>query len=213
MAQAFAPAAATAELIDDAWFQSTIGGEPVGRIHGTVERDENGLIRTVVESDVYIKRGGSPVRVEVDESWTETEDGRPVAYHRSSKMAIEAVDLDVAVKGDGLHVRKSQGDEVAFSVVPMGSGLLFPEAVRRLHLAHRFAPGDTFSYLWFDPDFEKVARQTARVVGREVATTASGQRELNKVVLASALYEGLETTQRYDDEGRLWVEEVPALAS
>jgi hypothetical protein len=209
--QTLVPTTAAAELIDDAWFQTTIGGKPAGRVHGTVELDESGLLRTAVQSDVIIRRGGSPVRVEVKESWTETEDGRPVAYHRFSKMAVDAVDLDVAVKGDGLHVRKSQGDEVSFSIVPTGSGLLFPEAVRRLHLAHGFAPGDTFSYLWFDPDFETVARQAARVVGREQATVLAGQRELNTVVLVSSLYEGLETTQRYDDEGRLWVEEVPAL--
>jgi hypothetical protein len=209
--QGFAPRPAAAEVLDDTWFQSTIGGKPAGHVHSVVEREENGLIVTTVESDVLVKRGASPVAIAVDESWTETEDGRPVAYHRTSKLAMDAVNLDVAVKGDGLHVRRTQAGDVAISFVPAEAGLRFPEAIRRLHLAHGFATGSTYSYLWFDPDFEKVASQTVRAMGREAAPAAGAQKELNKVALASELYRGIETVQWYDDDGRLWIEEVPAL--
>jgi len=206
-----APVAPAGEPRGESWFRLTIGGAHVGYTHRIVETAPDGATLTRIESEMVVRRLGEELGLTSVEEWTESADGQPIAYHLTRNMGTEETELRVLVGTGGLTIEKLAAGAVFFDTLTTGEPLLFPEGQRRLHASRSFAPGDTYTYASYDPDFEDVSRHDVSVVGRDTLVVMGARRGLRKVVVLSELYEGIEFLVWLDDEGRVWREEAPAL--
>ncbi|MBN2564983.1 MAG: transglutaminase domain-containing protein [Candidatus Eisenbacteria bacterium] len=197
----------------DVWYEATLGGAPMGHVHETVSVDEDGLLVTLMISDYTMRRGHELVVIKGSDEWRETVEGDAVSFSQTRKMAVETQELDATVDPGRVRVRKSDGRDAVFTTVPFEGRLLFPNAIERLHAAKGFAAGSNYSYKTFDTDFEVVADYRVTVIGPDEIEVMGQARELNKLLLESAVYEGIEVYEWRDDDGRLWREEIPALGS
>ncbi len=229
----------SAEVLDDSWFLLRVGGAHVGHAHRTVEAARGGEIVTRVTTVMEVRRLGEVLRLTSAEEWTETADGLPLAYHLTRDLGTEETRLNVRVDGGRLTVKKLTGSGTFTDTLGLDGRLLFPEGQRRLHVSRGFQPGDRYSYLVFDPDFESVSLVDVTVVGADSLPAASGglggpadsrpaasddrsrpadsrpaasdSVGLHKLTVASELYEGIEFLTWLDDRGRVWREGIPAL--
>lgn len=225
IAVATAATADAREVLDDSWFLLTLAGARVGHTHRTVEVDTDGGTVTRVTTAMDVRRLGQAVTLQSDEEWRETADGLPVAYFLTRDLGTEETRLIVGVDGKLLTIEKLVGSSSSSDTLGIPGRLLFPEGQRRLHVSRGFEPGDRYSYLVFDPDFEDVGRVDVTVTAPDgLAGSPGGARRpagSNPAAADSAgsyrlratyqLYEGVEFTTWLDDRGRVVREDVPAL--
>jgi transglutaminase-like putative cysteine protease len=232
-------AGSAAQSTEDSWFRLSVGGAHVGHAHRTVEVSGDGAVVTRVTSAMEVRRLGEVVRLTSVEEWTESSDGQPVSYHLTRDLGAEETRLTV-LAGDGfLALEKLTASGSFRDTIDLEGRLLFPEGQRRLHVARGFVPGDRYSYVVFDPDFEDVSRQDVLVVGPDTLPAAPEDRTLragsdpdapgrqthrpgghraapestsfHKLSSTSGLYEGIEFLTWLDGRGLVWREEVPLL--
>lgn len=189
----------------------TMAGTRLGYFHETVTAEPDGHVVTETESRMLARRGGDLTRAEVDERWVELETGEALSYRSVRMLSAQPTELVVTVDSEGmLTLKRTSGDDVSFSTLESDAAMAFPEAVRTLHEGRGFVPGDAYTYAQFDGAFEKVGRTNVTVVGEEGILVAGEFRALNRLVLRSDLYPGIETIEWLDDEGRVWRSEIPA---
>jgi hypothetical protein len=205
--------AAPAQDPGDIWFEASLAGAAMGYTHETVVRDADGRTTTAVESDFTMRRGEDLVSIKGVDEWIESPDGHALSYRQTRKMAVETLVLEVTVGSDRLRLRKSDGRDAVFGTVPYEGNVLFPRAIEALHVSQGFAAGSEYSFKAFDPDFEEITTYAVRVVGPERLDILGETRDVTKLVLTSDLYEGMEFIEWRSDDGRLWREEVPEIAT
>jgi transglutaminase-like putative cysteine protease len=198
-----------AQNVEESWYESTLGATRVGYIHETVRAEADGTVTTEVAAELLVRRADDLVRMEAQERWSETAAGVPVAYHGRRQLSEEATELDATVRGDALVVKRTVRGGPVFSVIESGASVLFPRAVTALHVARGFAPGDTYGFAYFDTDFERVGRSEVTIVGPESLAILGEQRTLTRLVVRSDLYDGIDTIEWRDADGRLWRSEMP----
>ncbi len=208
---AAALSAAAAEETD-LWFEVTLGEAPMGYTHEFVTVGDDGQVTTTVQSDFTMRRGEDLVSVKGTDEWVESADGRPLSYRQTRKMAAATLELNATVGADGLRLRKSDGTDAIFSTVRYDGRLFFPHALEALHAQKAVSPGATYSYVAFDPDFERASTFNVRVEGVEQLELLGETRKLTKLAITSDLYEGVTFYEWRDRSGELWREEVPSLA-
>jgi Transglutaminase-like superfamily len=198
-----------AQLVDETWYESTLGTIRIGYIHETVGMETDGTVATEVDAELMMRRAGDLVRMQAKERWSETPDGTPVAYHGRRQLSDEATELDVTVRGGALVVRRAVRGEAAVSTIESGAGVLFPRGVAALHVARGFVPGDTYGFAYFDTDFERIGQAEVTVVGPESLTVLGEARTLTRLVVRSDLLADIDTVEWRDADGRLWRSEMP----
>lgn len=204
---------ASAEDVSDVWYQATLAGSPMGYMHEITVSGEGGQVTTTLDSDFTMRRGEDLVAVKGLDEWIESADGSPVSYRQSRKMAVATIELEVTVGEDRLRIRKSDGTDAVFSTLTHDGDLLFPRAIRDLHVSRGFVPGDRYSFRTFDPDFEEITTYEVRVVGPEKLDVLGGSRDVTRLVLTSDLYDGMESIEWRSGDGDLWREEMPGIGT
>lgn len=192
------------------WYETTIDGASTGYVREWVEEDADADGNRV--SGSYTKmmamRGRQMARIELSESWVETQDGTPVSYHLTSRVSSETRELDFTVGSGSARLRISLMDDALVSDVPLAEDFLFPRGVWSMHVERGFIPGDSYTFSAFDPDFTEVASFEVSVVGAEQLEIMGAAVDLHKLVITSPLYGGLELHEWRDDEGLLWRSEI-----
>jgi hypothetical protein len=214
-----------AEPRDDSWFLLSMGGAPVGHAHRTARTVPDSAVVTRITTSMEFRRLGEALSLTSEERWRETADGFPVAYHLTRKTGAEEVRLEVRVDDGLLAVEKQTGSGTFAETLEFDGTLLFPEGQRRLHASRGFVPGDRYSYLVFDPDFEDVSRVEVTVIGAggsraaaegagrrgDPAATITDSLRLHRLAVRSELYGDIEFRVWLDDRGLVWREEIPSL--
>jgi len=192
------------------WYETTIDGASTGYVREWVEEDADAQGNRVSGSytRMMAMRGRQLVRVELSESWVETQDGNPVTYHLTSRVSSETRELDLTIGSGSARLRISLMDDAVVSDVSLAEDFLFPRGVWRLHVERGFIPGDNYTFSAFDPDFSEVASFEVSVVGAEELEIMGVTVDLHKLVVVSPLYGGLELHEWRDDEGLLWRSEI-----
>ncbi len=207
---AFALAAPSrAQVVDEVWYEYTLGTTHVGYIRETVTTGPDGAVVTEVDAEILIRRAGDLVRMQATERWEETLDGAPIAYHGRRQLSDEATEIDVSVRGGALVVRRAVRGDAAVSTIESGTGVLFPRAIAALHVARGFVPGDSYGFAYFDTDFERIGHAEVAVVGRDSLTVFGEAHTLTRLVVRSDLLAGIDTVEWRDADGRLWRSEMP----
>lgn len=217
-----ARAAVAAEPLDDAWFVLAMGGARVGHAHRTVGAVAESMIVTRLTTSMKFRRLGEAMSLTSDERWTETARGLPVAYRLTRNNGGDEVRIEARVERGSLTVEKETRSGTFSDTLALDGSLLFPEGQRRLHASRGFVPGDRYSYLAFDPDFEDVTRVEVTVVDGETRRAAAGGGDdsrtaaadslwLHRLDVRSQLYGDIEFLVWLDDRGLVWREDVPSL--
>ncbi len=197
-------------VLEEYWYETTIDGASTGYVREWVEEDANADGNRVSGSytRMMAMRGRQLVRVELSESWVETQDGSPVSYHLASRVSSEERELDLTITSGTARLRISLMDDAIVSDVSLDEGFLFPRGVWKMHVERGFVPGDSYTFSAFDPDFSEIASFEVSVVGAEQLEIMGATVDLHKLVVVSPIYAGLELHEWRDDDGLLWRSEI-----
>ncbi len=202
---------AGAAVLSDLWFETSLAGSPVGYMHEEVRTEATSIV-TSVESQIVVERMGKPVLIDGRERWSETLDGEPMSYRSTNRLAVEETTLDATIEGGVIKLRKATGADASHTTIPFEGDLLWPFAVRELHVDHLGTEGATYSFSTFDPELEAVVDYEAEILGTENVTLLDEARTLHKIRMVSPSYPNIEFFEWRDDEGRLWKMEAPELS-
>lgn len=188
----------------------TIGGAKIGYAHESVTAGEDSLV-TLLESSFTVSRLGTRVEVEALERWVERTTGEAVLYSLARTLGDSKVRLRLTL-GDGeMLLRKEGPGGDSATRLPLTAPILFPRAVDALYRSSGAAPETVHAYDAFDPDFERVGRYTATVIGPDTLSILGARRALTKVSVTCDLYGGMIWHEWRDASGALWREEMPGL--
>ena len=181
------------KVVLELWDAAYLGEGKAGYVHTIakeIDRDGKKLILTTVELRLTVKRFNDTVQMSMDTGSTETLDGKVVGVFlrqylgKQQQMAI-----------DGLVV----GDEIRFTVNgdkpltpnPWNDEVLGLFKQQSLYRDHDLKPGDTFSYLSFEPTINVVVKTGVTVKGfREVEI--KGAKKKRKLLLVESIPEKIE---------------------
>ena len=202
---------ASAEVLSDLWFETSLAGSPVGYLHETMRIEATSVV-TEIESQIVVKRMGKPVLIDGSEHWAETPDGTPLSYRSALRLAVEETSLDVTIDGDIMKLRKATGEDATHTSIPLEPDVLWPLALREFHAEYVANAGETYSFSTFDPELEQVVSYDVEVLGPESVVIMEEARSLHKIRMVSDAYPGIEFFEWRDSEGRLWKMEAPELS-
>ena len=108
--------------MEEAWFLSALGGQPLGYTHEVVRRNADGTYVTTAESRLTMQRGGEVVSVWATERWTETADALPVDYSATIGLASTATEIRLTTRATTVHpMRTGSARRIQRIAMPTGT--------------------------------------------------------------------------------------------
>jgi hypothetical protein len=143
-------------LAFDRWYALLLQGQPVGFAH-VVMREAEGQVVTRTMTQLTIRRGQAQVRLEMENTFTETAGGQPIEAESRQKMGAMSTQMTMRFEAGGVRVFQGEvkageaGVLTALTGVDASEPWLTPGAAARLSEA-KFAQGvKSFRYRTLDP--------------------------------------------------------------
>lgn len=173
------------KIIEDVWEVAHLEGARVGTIRTTVREysfKQGKVLRTSKLMDLTLKRFNALVRLRAETGTDETPDGRVTGvYMRLSQPREDLLQIGTVTK-EGLHVRV-EGRKID-KVVPWNDQVIGLHRQDRLLKEKNLKPGDTFSFLSYEPTITYVVTLRVKVGAEEEVETLKGKRKLLRVEVA-----------------------------
>jgi transglutaminase-like putative cysteine protease len=200
--------ACSARADSDRWYLLQLMGQKCGDLHTTVVTAE-GKITTRSVMKIAMGRGKQDdVKISVESTFVETEDGRPVLMRSVSRMGAVPVTSEYTFKEDGsIELVSEQADQKMTQQLPKPEGVWLTPAAADRYIRQRMKSGaQEITVRTVDPiegveparivytGFEKT---TVEVEGREIEATK------RTATIFSKSAKGIKTTEYVDAEGEL----------
>jgi transglutaminase-like putative cysteine protease len=198
-------------LVDEHWYEFVINGAKAGWMSEMIyESDE--AYRTVVDSNLEIRRGSQRLRVMSQTQFVETRDGRPVEVSSRQTQSAQTVRTNWVFHDDHVAQSVHQGGRETKRELPRPEGVwLTPLAADRFARQRREAGADEYSYRTLDPD-NGLTPMTVRSVRAGTSTYAFGDREIPVEVWTTTTdVLPLEITEHFSSDGHLMYQRIPML--
>jgi transglutaminase-like putative cysteine protease len=170
-------------LVEETWEAVHLEGARVGFVHTTVRETEDGAgkrLRAAADMDLTFRRYNSLVRVRREEGTEETAEGRVLAvFLRQGQEGGPQLVLRGAVEESRLHVLVDGGR--IERRLPWSADVVGWYGREHLFAKRRPEPGQTFSFLRYEPTFNTVVTTRARVGAPEEVALPGGPRKLLRV--------------------------------
>lgn len=162
-----APArAAEAEPIKDLWDAAYLDGARTGYVHTTVrevEKDGRRVLRTTLVLDLTLKRFQDTIRMHVESGTEESPDGKVVGvFLRQSLGKEQVLVLNGTVEGEQIRI-KIEGKTPVDRKFPWNDNAIGLYRELSLFKTKAVKPGDSFSYLHFEPMIQSVVKVSVSV--------------------------------------------------
>ncbi len=155
-----------AKPVRDLWDAIYLDGNRTGYAHTLVEeveRDGKKILRTNLTLNLTLKRMGDTVQIHSETGTEETMDGKVTAVSMKQALGKEQMlALTGAVEGKQLHV-KIKGKANLDRAIPWNSEVVGLSRELDLFKEKKSKPGDSFSYLHFEPTINSVVAVKAVV--------------------------------------------------
>lgn len=148
----------------DLWYLTTISGKPVGYLHQSSARLDDGSWSTLVESQITLNRLGSRVVLRSTAKYREVGGKlRSVQAEISSSRQVTKFNADV--EPSGVLLTTTAGGRDYRKTIPTSGELLGPVGSARLLTDRLKGPGDSATYRTFDGQVGLVEERSARFKG------------------------------------------------
>jgi hypothetical protein len=155
------------KVVKETWEAAYLEGVKSGYSHTLVrelERDGQTFLRTTMELDLSIQRYKATARLRVETADDETPDGKVLTVVlRQFQGKDQLVLLTGVVEGRQLHIKTADGK--LDTKIPWDDRVVGLYRQERLFAEHKVHPGDTFSYLSYEPTITSIV--TVRVTARD----------------------------------------------
>jgi transglutaminase-like putative cysteine protease len=171
------------KVVKETWDAAYLEGAKAGFAHTTVrqlERDGQQLLRTTMELELTIRRYQATARLRVETATEETPDGKVLAVVlRQSAGNAQPVVLTGVVEGRQLHIRTAKGD--LDTKIPWNDQVVGLNRQERLFQERKVKPGDSFSYLSYEPTITNIVTVRVAVKDQEEVEVLGKKRKLLRV--------------------------------
>jgi transglutaminase-like putative cysteine protease len=168
------------KLVKETWDAAYLEGAKVGFAHTTVrdlEHDGQKLLRTVMELDLSIKRYNATARLRMETGTDETPDGKVLAVVlRQFQGNDQQVLLTGVVEGRQLHLKTADGR--LDTKIPWNDQVVGLYRQDQLFREHKVRPGDSFSYLSYEPTITSIVTVHVTVKDPEEVEVLGKKRKL-----------------------------------
>lgn len=168
------------KLVKETWDAAYLEGAKVGHAHTTVrelERDGQKLLRTVMELDLSIQRYNATARLRMETGTDETPDGKVLAVVlRQFQGKDQQVLLTGVVEGRQLHLKTADGR--LDTKIPWNDQVVGLYRQDQLFREHKVKPGDSFSYLSYEPTITSIVTVRVAVKDEEEVEVLGKKRKL-----------------------------------
>jgi transglutaminase-like putative cysteine protease len=156
-------------VVEESWESATVDEARIGSVHTTVralEVDSTKRLRAATELDFTFKRKNATTHLRMEHGTDETPEGKVLSvFMRQYQGDIQQLNLSGTLENEKMHVLVDKGHIERFlrwdpAVVGVG---------QREHLFEKRQPkpGDTFSFLYYEPTVNSVVTIRVRVRDRE----------------------------------------------
>jgi hypothetical protein len=156
------------KVVKETWEAAYLEGAKSGYSHTVVrelERDGQTFLRTTMELDLTIQRYKATAHLRVETADDETPDGKVhTVVLRQFQGKDQLVLLTGVVEGRQLHIKTADGK--LDTKIPWDDRVVGLYRQERLFQEHKVRPGDTFSYLSYEPTITSII--TVRVSAKDV---------------------------------------------
>jgi hypothetical protein len=181
--------------IHDDWDAAYLNDHKAGFVHTVVrevERDGHKLRQTTVELDLTLKRFRDLIRVRMETGTEETVDGKVTGVSMRQFLGKEQqLILRGTVQGDQLHVKVS-GVSQMDKRIPWNDQVVGLYRQRHLFKDRAVKPGDSFSYLQYEPGFNAVFTVRVTVKDYEKVNVFGTEKRLLRVEGKAEKIEGVQ---------------------
>jgi hypothetical protein len=170
------------KLVADVWEVIHLGGYRVGHVHTTtreVEAKGGKALRTLLQLELTVKRGGATSKLKFENGTDETADGKVVAISMRMDQALQ----EGTVEEKGLHLKVNGGQIDKY--VPWNDEVFGLYKQDRLFKEQKVKAGDKLVFKSYEPSITSVVTVRAKVGEAEEVKTLRGKKKLLRVDLAS----------------------------
>lgn len=205
---AVAPAQSAWQTLDERWYTLEMAGARAG--WSSFIFDQSGdHIRTRTSVQMKMGRGTAAVEIQVEMSFVETEDGKPVAIEYEQRMARQAVKQRWEFKDDKVVHTSWQGPRERTRELPAPTEEWMPPyAAERFARLQRQRGAEEFSYRTVNPEQGlKIITITSKRAGVVDPDGENGERAATVWKTSDDVLR-IEATEHYDSTGKLVYQEV-----
>ncbi len=170
-------------LVEETWEAAHLDGAKVGFVHTTVrevEGPDGKRLRAAADMELTFRRFTSTMRVRMEQGTEETPEGRVLAvFLRQGQEGGPQLVLAGTVEEGRLHVRVDGGR--IERRLNWSNDVVGWYGREHLFRKRRPEPGQTFSFLRYDPTFNTVVTTRVRVGAPEEVALPAGTRKLLRV--------------------------------
>jgi Transglutaminase-like superfamily len=183
------------KLVREDWDAAYLDGQKAGHVRTTVreiERDGQKVLRTTMTLELTLRRFQDTVKMGVETGTEETPEGKVVGVFMKQSLGKEqTLHLVGTVEGEQLHVKVS-GSANMDKKIKWNDQVIGLYKEQQLFQDKKAKPGDTFSYLHFEPLINAVVTIQVTVKDYEDVKIYGGTR---KLLRAEAIPEKIQGVQ------------------
>jgi hypothetical protein len=192
--------------IEDNWYSVQILGQDAGYMHDKATRVEKGgvpLIETEITMELNIERLGVGLRALLSQRYTETADGKPVAFTNLVNMGGTGMSSEGKIQGKNLILKESSGGPAVETVIPWEDGVKFPAAAEAVIRSLGRKKGAREQFRIFVPEAGKFATATVECQGEETVDILGTPQTLIRYRQSQDILAGVDTQLWMDDENHV----------
>lgn len=199
------------KAIDEQWYIMEIGGARVGWTCSITETDGS-RFRSIDRSQIQMSRGDVTVSIKSDSSFLETADGKPVSMEYTQETSAQVMHTVWEFQGDQVTAISTQGGREIKKTSPAPAGeWLAPAAADCYGKKQMKAGKGEIIIRTITPEMGlKLVTNTSRHVGEETLEVNGQKIPVTVWKSTTDAMEGIETTDRVDQEGNLLHQEMPS---
>ena len=172
-------------MFQDEWYAVMLAGKKCGQMRTRMDRIENGgtdLIVTQTKMRMRMRRDGVEVGIAVHNKTTETLDGQPRSFSRTTYLGQQPVTTEGIIADGKVTITSSQfGQKLPPKTFELPAGALMDWGAYREQSKRKFKPGTQYELPLYEPslspdrlcpsEIEILTPETVDLFGRKVEAT------------------------------------------
>ncbi|HUU58262.1 MAG TPA: hypothetical protein VMZ50_01855, partial [Phycisphaerae bacterium] len=128
-----------------------LSGRKIG--HQVLTRSESGgKVTTTGSMQITLARAGTPMTIEITQTWIETANGTPLAFRATQGAGVMAMEIDGRLLPDGkMRVKTTRSGKTETVTMDYPKGALMSEKSAMLMKEKGLKEGTTYRCILFDP--------------------------------------------------------------
>lgn len=184
----------------ESWGVVSLSGKRIGYAH-SVRTVRSGEIENFVQSRISLKRMGTEVKINSDLRHVETPEGKALRFSSLTEMSPIPTLREGVIENGKLRIKTTTGGNTSEKEMDWDPDALLTEGIRLRAVKSGFAPGTTYAYKTFNPEYGRFEDVEIEVEGDETRTLLGKELKLHRIRTKMSLQQGIVSKSWVDDEG------------